>query len=107
MINYKKIANLDKMKSGDHIVLLYKKEKEILSASVSFIKTSLDRDEKCLYIKGDLDEEILVNELRKQVSDFDSYIKSGQLQFLTKEETYALSNNFKAVKMINTLKKNQ
>ncbi len=105
MINYKKIANLDKMKSGDHIVLLYKKEKEILSASVPFIKTSLDRDEKCLYIKGNLDEETIISELRKQVSDFDSYIERGQLRFLTKEETYALSNNFKAVQMIETLKK--
>jgi|GEM_PF-621353 len=105
MINYEKIANLDKMKTGDHIVLLYKEEKEILSASVSFIKTSLDRNEKCLYIKGDLNEEILISELRKQVSNFDSYIENGQLQFLDKEETYALSDNFKAVQMIETLKK--
>jgi PAS domain S-box-containing protein len=105
MINYKKIANLDKLKSGDHIVLLYKKEKEIISASISFIKTSLARNEKCLYIKGDLNEEILINELRKQVSDLDLYIKNGQLQFLDKEETYALSNDFKAEEMIDTLKK--
>ncbi|MFW6027076.1 MAG: hypothetical protein ACOCRX_12135 [Candidatus Woesearchaeota archaeon] len=51
MINYEKIANLDKMKSGDHIVLLYKKEMEILSASVSFIKTSLDRDKNVFISK--------------------------------------------------------
>ncbi|MFW6027075.1 MAG: hypothetical protein ACOCRX_12130 [Candidatus Woesearchaeota archaeon] len=53
-----------------------------------------------MYIKGNLDEETLISELRKQVSDFDSYIESGQLRFLTKEETYALSNNFKAVQMM-------
>ncbi|CCU78410.1 hypothetical protein HSACCH_00599 [Halanaerobium saccharolyticum subsp. saccharolyticum DSM 6643] len=105
MFNYKKIINLDKLKSGDHIVLLYKNEKEIISASISFIKTSLARNEKCLYIKGDLNEEILINELRKQLSDFDSYIENGQLQFLDKEETYALSDNFKAKEMIETLKK--
>jgi len=40
MINYEKIANLDKIKTGDHTVLLYKKPAEILSASISFIKTS-------------------------------------------------------------------
>lgn len=105
MINYKKIDNLDKLKSGDHIVLLYKKTEEILSASVSFIKTSLDRNEKCLYIKGDLNIEILLNELRKQISKLDLYIQNGQLQILTKEETYALSDNFKAKEMIETLKK--
>jgi PAS domain S-box-containing protein len=105
MINYEKIANLNKMKTGDHIVLIYKKEKEILSASVSFIKTSLDRNEKCLYIKGDLNEEVLLSELRKQISDLDLYLQNGQLQFLDKEETYALSNNFQADEMIERLKK--
>ncbi|MDZ7672859.1 MAG: MEDS domain-containing protein [Halanaerobiales bacterium] len=105
MIKYKKISNLDKMKTGDHIVLLYKNTAEILSASVSFIKTSLARNEKCLYIKGDSNEEVLLTELRKQVSDFDLYIENGQLQFLNKEETYSLSDNFKAVQMIERLKK--
>lgn len=105
MIKYKKIANLDKMKIGDHIVLLYKDMIEILSASVSFIKTSLARNEKCLYIKGDLDENLLLAELKKQIPDLDSNIARGQLQFLTKDETYALSNNFKADRMITKLKK--
>jgi PAS domain S-box-containing protein len=104
MISYKKIANLDKMKPGDHVVLLYKKQDEILTASVSFIKTSLDRNEKCLYIKGDLNENALLIELRKQISNIDLYIKKGQLQFLEKEETYALSSNFKAIEMIEKLK---
>src|SRR6056297_560942 len=104
MINYKKIDNLNKLKNGDHIVLLYKKPAEILLASVSFIKTSLARNEKCLYIQGDLNGEILLNELKEQISDLDFYIKKGQLQFLTKEETYALSNDFKAEEMIETLK---
>ena len=82
MNNYKKIENLNKIKTGDHTVLLYEQIDEILSASVSFIKTSLQRNEKCLYIKGDLDEEILLNKLSKEVSELDLYIQNGQLHFL-------------------------
>lgn len=104
MYSYKKINNIDKLKNGDHTVLLYETESEILSASVSFIKTSLKRNEKCLYIQGDLNIDGLLSELKKQIIDLDQYIKKGQLQFLTKEETYALSNHFKAEEMIETLK---
>ena len=105
MNNYKSIKNLDKLKTGDHIVLLYKNAEEIISASVSFIKTSLKRNEKCLYIQGDLDEEALLSKLNKKLSGLDSYLQKGQLQFLTKEKTYALSDHFKAEEMIETLKK--
>ena len=105
MANYKKINNLDKLRSGDHTVLLYNEISEILPASISFIKASLQRNEKCLYIKGDLNIEVLLTELRKEISDLDLYIQKGQLQFLSKEETYALSKQFKAEKMIETLKK--
>ncbi|MGM0640925.1 MAG: MEDS domain-containing protein [Thermotogota bacterium] len=105
MITYKKIDNLDKMKAGDHIVLFYKKESEILSASVSFIKTSLNRNEKCLYIKGDLNDDLLLIELRNQITNLDLFIEKGQLHFLNKEETYALSDNFKSDQMIERLKK--
>jgi len=105
MDNYNKIDNLDKLKNGDHTVLLYESKSEILSASVSFIKASLKRNEKCLYIQGDLKIDELLSELKKQIIDLDQYIKKEQLQFLTKEETYALSNHFKAEEMIETLKK--
>ncbi|MFW6229596.1 MAG: MEDS domain-containing protein, partial [Halanaerobium sp.] len=104
MIEYEKIANLDKMKTGDHIVLLYEKSAEIIPASVSFIKTSLDRNEKCLYIKGDMNEEVLLSKLRKEISNLDEYIENGQLQFLDKKVVYALSKHFKAKQMIKKLK---
>jgi len=103
--DYKKISNLDKIKTGDHTVLLYKNESEIISASISFIKSSLERNEKCLYIKGDAKTEILMAELRENIPELNQYLEEKQLQILSKEETYALSKKFEADKMITLLKK--
>jgi len=101
---YKKIDNMDKLKLGDHTVLLYEDEVNIISSLVSFIEASLKRGEKCLYIEGDADTKLLIATLKKQLDDYDRYLKNSQLHFLSKEETYALSNKFKADEMIDLIK---
>jgi PAS domain S-box-containing protein len=98
------IENLDKLNTGDHTVLLYENETEIIASSASFIKTSLSRNEKCLYIEGDAQTELLIEELKKQITDLDRYLANGKLQILSKEETYALSDKFEADQMIELLK---
>jgi PAS domain S-box-containing protein len=97
--------NIDKLKIGDHTLLLYEDESEMISRSISFIRESLKRGEKCLYIEGDADIDFLMFELRKLISGIDKYLKNGQLQILSRAETYALSKHFKADKMIDLLKK--
>ncbi len=101
---YEKINNLDKLRPGDHTVLIYENEKETLSTLVSFIKASLQRNEKCLYIEGDTNTELLIETLKDKMQDFEKYIQSSQVLFLTKEQTYALSESFKADPMIDLIK---
>ena len=102
---YENIDNIEQLKLGDHSVLLYEDEAEIIDRSISFIRSSLKRDEKCIYIKGDANTELLMKELRSQITGIDEYLADGQLQILSSEETYALSNSFKAEKMISLIKK--
>ncbi|HMA59474.1 MAG TPA: MEDS domain-containing protein, partial [Halanaerobiales bacterium] len=101
---YHKIDNLDKLQPGDHTVLIYEKEEDTHSSLVSFIRASLLRGEKCFYIEGDTNTEFLIKTLKKNMENFTQYIDSSQVQFLTKEETYALSKEFKADKMIKMIK---
>ena len=103
--NHFEINNMDRLNIGDHSVLLYEHEKDTILPLVSFIKSSLKRGEKCLYIKGDTNTELLKNKLENEVENFKKYINTKQLQFLTKEETYSLSDNFKADRMINKIKR--
>jgi PAS domain S-box-containing protein len=102
--SFTEVDDLDKLNTGDHTVLLYENETEMISSSVSFIKESLIRNEKCLYIEGDAANTLLIEELEKQIADLDRYFASGKLQILTKEDTYALSDKFEADKMIDLLK---
>ena len=103
-VHFGKMENMDKLEPGDHSVLLYEEEKETLNPVVSFIKNSLKRGEICLYIQGDANTKLINSELQKERDDFSQLIKTRQLQFLSKEETYALSDQFEADKMITLLK---
>src|SRR6056297_3229708 len=98
------IYNMNKLNIGDHSVLLYEDEKETLIPVVSFINNSLERGERCLYIEGDANTELIISKIKKERKDFEKLIDTGQLQFLTKEETYLLSDRFEADKMIKLLK---
>jgi len=105
MINpYFEIKNLDKIKEGDHIVLLYEKEREMVNSTAAFIKTSLERGDKCLYIEGDGRTELVIASLLNAVDDLDSYLESGQLLVLNKEQTYSLSDGFDGDEMIELIR---
>lgn len=100
-----KSDNIDKLKIGDHTLLLYEDEAEMISKSISFIRESLRRGEKSLYIEGDGSRDLLMVGLRNQIPKIDEYLENGQLQILSSAETYALSDRFTADNMINLLKK--
>lgn len=97
------IINLDKINLGDHTVLFYIKEVEMINSTAAFIKSSLIKDEKCLYIDNEQVHQKVKMRLKKELNNYQKYIESKQLLFLTKENSYGNPAQFNSDKMINLI----
>jgi len=102
---YEQITNLHQAKKGDHIVLLYQEKEEYISSVIPFIKDSLKREEKCLYIDAKDNIENIKRILSNSIDDLKDYLESNQLQLLTKEQSYLMNKEFDSEKMIKLIKK--
>ena len=91
---FQKIKNLHKLKTGDHVVLLYEKEKEYIKSIIPFVKESLKRNEKCMYIDDKKQLKKIKKNLSNYIKNLEKYIEEGQLLLLSKEETYAANDHF-------------
>ncbi|MGH4038647.1 MAG: HD domain-containing phosphohydrolase [Sphaerochaeta sp.] len=91
---------------GDHMVLLYDDSEDIsnVDVMVSYILSRLENNEKCFYIKGDIDIELILQRLSEMI-DLDSYLKSNQLVISNRSDVYAKGGKFSAKKMIESIKK--
>lgn len=91
------------VRPGDHMVLLYRNEKEVIEPLTEYIVESLLRNEKCLYISGDTEIQMLIKSIEEQI-DLDQYISSGQFLMLEKTEAYSKNGEFAPDKMIGLLR---
>jgi HD-GYP domain-containing protein (c-di-GMP phosphodiesterase class II) len=88
------------IKPGDHLVILYNSGEEIIDYIINFIRSSLLRNEHCLYIKGDTkDEEII-----KKIELINRSINSGHFSVLDSNEAYSIDGVFNPDKMIEKIK---
>ncbi|MGM0549025.1 MAG: MEDS domain-containing protein [Bacillota bacterium] len=94
------IINLDKIKLGDHTVLFYTKEAEMINSTAAFIKSSLIKAEKCLYIDSQEIHQKVKKVLKKELNNYQQYVEAQQLLFLTKEDSYGNPAQFNSDKMI-------
>lgn len=90
------------IKPGDHLVVLYKSEIEVIDTVISYLLAALERNEKCVYITGDADTDLIKSKL-SILCDLKHYIDINQLVFLDKSETYSQSGTFVPDKMVKTL----
>ncbi len=87
---------------GDHMVLLYNEEKEVVETIVSYINASLLRNEKCIYITGDANTQIIIDLLNETIN-YEYYIDRGQFVILNQKDAYSKSGIFVPDKMISLL----
>jgi len=99
------INNLDKLQLGDHTVLLYEQRNEDIFAAAAYVSASIKKGEKSIYIRGDEDKKLLIEELEKAVDNFEERISRGNLEILETAETYASGSNFDSEEMIKLIKK--
>lgn len=67
--NFTKIENISSINIGDHAVLFYKKNEELLTAVHSFVKRSLKNNEKCIYIDSKSNQKKILAELNKTLGN--------------------------------------
>ena len=102
-VKFKNIENINLIDLGDHAVLFYEKNEEILNSVHAFIKNSLENNERCIYIDGLENQNKILAELRNSFGNIDYFFESGQLQFYNVKEVYGDPENFIADDMISLL----
>lgn len=79
---------------GDHICLIYESAEEQLGAVVPFIVHGLERGDRCLYIVDDRTGEEVSAALRGVGVDVSAALERGELQIMTRRETYLRDGHF-------------
>lgn len=85
---------------GDHMVILYDKVEEAEHYLAGYIYASLQRNERCIYITGDIDTEKVLVKLEKNGKDL---FYNGDLVVLNRDEAYAKGGKFNPDQMIRLL----
>ncbi|MFW5988082.1 MAG: MEDS domain-containing protein [bacterium] len=105
-VKLKHVDNINLIGLGDHAVLFYENNQEILNSVHSFIKKSLENNEKIIYIDEKNNQNKILAELHNSIGNIDDFLESGQLQLFLIEELYGQPENFSADDMISLLEKN-
>ena len=89
--------------SGDHMVLLYDNDAYNAEIIAAYIASRVMRNEKCFYIAGDDDLDLLMEKLG-QIIDIQTALSKGQVSILTKTDAYSKHGYFDPDSMIALLK---
>jgi putative nucleotidyltransferase with HDIG domain len=100
LMNIKDITQTSLIKPGDHIVILYEDMKEVSEFLTSYLKASLERNERCIYIVGDDNPEEVLNAINRY--DLNG---NGELVVINKDEVYSKAGKFSPDKMVRLLQK--
>ena len=92
------------LKPGDHLCCLYRTEEEHMSLFTPFLRQGLEQHEKVVYIVDTHTAKAVLDYLRNDGVEVDTYLKSGQLSILTVHETYMRAGIFDPDRMITLLK---
>jgi PAS domain S-box-containing protein len=98
-----KLYDIKELKSGDHLCILYKTDDEHKALITPYLRYGLENNEKVFYIVDARSAETVLNYLREDDVDVDSYLESGQLKILTVNESYMKGGIFDPDGMIRML----
>jgi len=90
------------IQSGEHMVILYEQEEEMVEYLSAYIHSSLIHNKRCIYItNGDMDESIVLERVESLSLGRE---QSGDFIVLNKEEAYSKEGRFNPDKMIDFLR---
>lgn len=93
------------LKPHDHLCLIYESREEQYAAVIPYIKTGLERNEKCLYIIDESSFEDVRSALQAAGVEVDQALRRGALLILTKQDTYLKDGAFNPDRMMAVLEK--
>lgn len=97
------IHAIEKLSAHDHLCLIYSTREEQFAAAVPFMRTGLERGEKCVYIADDNTATEVLGAMRAGGIDVDTMLKKGSLSIITKREAYLRNGYFDPDEMIQFL----
>lgn len=71
----------------EHLCLIYNTQEEQLAAALPYLRTGLERGEKCLYIVDENTAATVLDALRQGGTNVDHYLRSGALTITHKRDT--------------------
>ncbi|MGV8161711.1 MAG: MEDS domain-containing protein [Candidatus Nanoarchaeia archaeon] len=95
---------VDNLKLGDHICLMHGVDEEKFSVLVPYFEKGLKNNEKCYYILGESNSELVIEQFKRRGINLEKYITSGQFVFGT-ENIYLTNDEFVPEKTIESIKK--
>ena len=99
------LEKMNRIKPGDHMVFLYedKNTKSNANLMADYIIARVSKNEKCIFISGDIDIELIMERLKDSI-DLEKMITNKQLLILNNNDAYSKSGKFDPRKMIDLLK---
>ncbi len=98
------INNIADLKPGCHLCAIYETEEEHQTLFTQFMRAGLEKNEKVIYILDARPAETVFRYLQAQGLDTQSYVRKGQLNILTSQQTYLKEGIFDPDTMIAFLK---
>jgi PAS domain S-box-containing protein len=77
-----------------HLCMIYDTQEEEFAAALPYLRTGLERGEKCLYIVDENTAAAVLDALRKGGTDVDRYLRSDALTIVDKNEAYVKTGRF-------------
>lgn len=103
------LTNLEEkkdLKSGNHIIQIYSKDREYFDTLLFFIKQGIERNEKIFCITDSCPFEEILSYLEERAEiDVQDSLDTGQLTFLNFKETYFFNGEFDAERIFVLLQK--
>ena len=87
-----------------HIASIFKNEADQFSSAVPFILSAVDTGDKCIYITDRNTKDDVLDFVMK-TRDIQTQLDSGQVSFLTKDDTYLKGGRFNINRMLGAWKK--
>ena len=78
----------------EHLCLIYETQEEQFASALPYLRSGLERRERCLYIADENSGTAVLDALRKEGTDVDRHLRSGALILAGKQETYLKHGRF-------------
>jgi signal transduction histidine kinase len=94
---------LERITLHDHCCLIYDETEEPLAAVAPFLRTGLERGEKCIYVADESPAEAILEALRGAGVDVEAAIRAGALTLASSRDTYLEHGSFDPGRTISVL----